>query len=106
MRVLLYGKVLKETKREETIVYFVTFLSLVAYQLGGGRAPSPGYAYEHLLRISTSFIAESKKRNSFLRQIISCSLIGLLIIAVRNFLRFFDCSFVSAFEPIFILKLD
>ena len=41
---------LKETKAEETIVFFVTFLSLVAFQLGGkgGRAPSPpppGYAY-------------------------------------------------------------
>ena len=37
---------------------------------------------------------------------ISYSLIGLLIIAVRNFQRFFDCSFVSAFQPIFTLKLD
>ena len=27
---------LKETKTEETIVFFVTFLSLVAFQLGGG----------------------------------------------------------------------
>ena len=33
---------LKET--EETIVFFVTFLSLVAFQLGG-RAP-PGYTYD------------------------------------------------------------
>ena len=34
---------LKETKAEETIVCFVTFLSLVAFQLGGkgGQAPSP-----------------------------------------------------------------
>ena len=32
--------------------------------------------------------------------------VGLLIIAVRNFQRFFDRSFVSAFEFIFILKLD
>ena len=31
---------------------------------------------------------------------------GLLIMAVRNFQRFFDRSFVSTFEPIFILKLD
>ena len=36
MRVLLYAKMLKETKTEETIVFFVTFLSLVAFQLGGG----------------------------------------------------------------------
>ena len=39
-------------------------------------------------------------------QITSCSLIGLLIIAVCNFQRFFYGSFVSAFELIFILKLD
>ena len=47
MRVPLYAKVLKETKTEETIVFFVTFLSLVAFQLGGGPGPfgSPGYAY-------------------------------------------------------------
>ena len=31
-------------------------------------------------------------------QIITCSLIGLLIVAVRNFQTFFDRSFVSAFE--------
>ena len=39
---------LKETETEETIVFFVAFLSLVAVQLGGGRAPClppPGYAY-------------------------------------------------------------
>ena len=38
---------LKETKTDETIVFFVTFLSLVAFQLEGARAPgSPsGYAY-------------------------------------------------------------
>ena len=35
---------LKETKTEETIVFFVTFLSLVAFQLGGPGFP-PGYAY-------------------------------------------------------------
>ena len=34
-----------------------------------------------------------------------CSLIGILIIAVRNFQRFSDRSFVSAFEAIFISKL-
>ena len=31
---------------------------------------------------------------------------GLLIIAARNFQRFSNRSFVSAFELIFILKLD
>ena len=30
---------LKETKAEETIVFFVTFLSLVAFQLGGALGP-------------------------------------------------------------------
>ena len=37
----------KKTVTEETVVFFVTFLSLVAFQLGGRRAPSPppGYAY-------------------------------------------------------------
>ena len=32
--------------------------------------------------------------------------VGLLIIAVRNYQRFSDHSFVSALEPILILKLD
>ena len=37
---------LKETETEETIVFFVTFLSLVAFQFGRGRAPWPlSYAY-------------------------------------------------------------
>ena len=38
MSVLLYAKMLKETEAEETTVFFVTFLSLVAFQLG---APGP-----------------------------------------------------------------
>ena len=33
-------------------------------------------------------------------QIITCSLIDQLIIAVRKFQRFSDLSFISAFEPI------
>ena len=47
MRVLLYAKMLKKAKTEKTEVFFVTFLSLVAFQLGGGPpAPHPpGYAY-------------------------------------------------------------
>ena len=36
---------LKETGSEKTIGFFVTFLPLVACQLGGGRRASPGYAY-------------------------------------------------------------
>ena len=39
-------------------------------------------------------------------KIIICSLIGISIIAVHNFQRFSDRSFVSAFELIFILKLE
>ena len=38
-------------------------------------------------------------------QKLRCSLIGPLIIAVHNFQRFSDRSFVSAFELIFVLKL-
>ena len=51
MRVLLKAKMLKEAKTEEPTVFFVTFLSLVAFQLGkegGGGPPGhppPGYAY-------------------------------------------------------------
>ena len=38
---------LKETKTEETIGLIVTFLSLVAFQLGGGLlSPTPGYAHD------------------------------------------------------------
>ena len=40
---MLYAKVLKETQTEETIVFFVTFLSLGAFQLGGG-PPAPPLA--------------------------------------------------------------
>ena len=36
---------MKETQTEETIVFFVTFLSLRAFQLGGGPPAPPGYAY-------------------------------------------------------------
>ena len=32
---------LKKTETEETIVFFVTFLSLVAFQLRGGAGPLP-----------------------------------------------------------------
>ena len=39
-------------------------------------------------------------------QIISCSLTGLLIIAVRNFQRFSNRSVISAYELVFVLKLD
>ena len=35
----------KETETEETIVFFVTFLSIVAFQLGGGLPAPPDYTY-------------------------------------------------------------
>ena len=40
MRVLLYVKMLKETEAEETILVFLTFLSFVAFQLGGEGPPA------------------------------------------------------------------
>ena len=36
---------LKETEAEETIDFFVAFLSLVAFRLGGQAPCPPGYAY-------------------------------------------------------------
>ena len=48
---------------------------------------------------------KSAERISFLWQIIRCSRIDLLIIAVRNFQQFSDRSFVDAFELSFTLKL-
>ena len=48
---------LKETKAEETTVFFLTFLSWVAFQLGGSWAP-PGYAYDPLT------VASKKKKSS------------------------------------------
>ena len=35
---------LKETETEETVVFFVTFLSLVIFQLGGAGPPGPPLA--------------------------------------------------------------
>ena len=40
---------LKETATEETMVFVVTFLSLVAFQLEGAGPLPPGYAYEGAL---------------------------------------------------------
>ena len=57
-RVLLYAKMLKETETEETIVFFVTFLSLVALQLGRGGGPSPPLA-------TPMTIAHKHSRGSF-----------------------------------------
>ena len=50
---------LKETEAEETTVSFVTFLSLVAFQLGGGGDWAHfGYAYD----LSSLTVASKKKR--------------------------------------------
>ena len=48
---------LKETEAEATTVFFVTFLSWVAVQLGGPWAP-PGYAYG----LNSLTVASKKKR--------------------------------------------
>ena len=73
MRVLLYAKLLKET--EETIVFFVTFLSLVAFQLGRA-PPSPplatpmanAYKYalvnKRLVALNPRFISKAKAQNN------------------------------------------
>ena len=53
---------LNETETEETIVFFVTFLSIVAFQLGEGAGPCPlppGYAHD-----LNSLTAASKKTSS------------------------------------------
>ena len=47
---------LKETEAEATTVFFVTFLSWVAVQLGGPWAPL-GYAYD----LSSLTVASKKK---------------------------------------------
>ena len=46
---------LEETETEETIGFFVTFLSLVTFQLGSGAGP-PGYAY-----VLGSFVLKMRK---------------------------------------------
>ena len=43
--VLLYAKMLKETEAEETIVFFVKFVSLVAFQFGGPGTPGPPFHF-------------------------------------------------------------
>ena len=50
---------LKETEAEKTTVFFVTFLSWVAFQLGGGPWAPPGYAYDF-----SSLTVASKKKKS------------------------------------------
>ena len=70
MRVLLYAKLLKETETEETIVFFVTFLSLV----GPGPQVSPGYAYGSRF-ISLKLKAKKKDVNRTLMRIISSNCI-------------------------------
>ena len=40
----MYAKILKETETKETVVFFVTFLSLVAFKLGGAGPLGPALA--------------------------------------------------------------
>ena len=50
---------LKETEAEETTVFFVTFLSWVAFQLGAPLGPPPCYAYD----LSSLTVASKKKKS-------------------------------------------
>ena len=47
---LLYAKMLKETETEETVVFFVTFISLVTFQLGDTPMLSTGLELQYFLR--------------------------------------------------------
>ena len=40
---------LKETETEQTIGFVSSFLSMVAFQLGGGRPGPFGYAYDFMI---------------------------------------------------------
>ena len=57
----LYAKNAEETDAEETIGFFITFLSLVAFQLEGAQAPYalPGYAYD-LNAVCSQFLWQLK----------------------------------------------
>ena len=69
MRVLLFAKMLKETKAKETKVFFVTFLSLVAFQLGGGRPPPPpGYAYESVNEVRKNTVQQFKHKRKLVNE--------------------------------------
>ena len=60
---------LKEIETEETIVFFVTFLSLVAFQLegGGGGGGPPRYAYvQRYIEKTRSKIKLTEKQQSYL----------------------------------------
>ena len=63
MRVLLYAKMLKETETEETKAFFVTFLSLLAFQLGGGRAPLWLRLWGVLNRLSDLYLNDMAHEN-------------------------------------------
>ena len=67
---------LKETETKETIVFFVTILSLVAFQLGGGPWPPYGYAYEAGVRIVFFLFARWHASKLFLFQMLEVN--GLL----------------------------
>ena len=55
---------LKDTETEEAIVFFVTFLSLVAFQLGGGaRPPALPLAMPMLVNEYENIIPHSNTKN-------------------------------------------
>ena len=73
---------LKETVTEETIGFFVTFLSLVKFELGGGRACCPllTYAYapseenkKGVRKFSARFLAFSNEISIVQKKVLSSS---------------------------------
>ena len=74
---------LKETETEETIGFFVTFLSMVKFQLGRGRTPCPhplGYAYapseenkKGTCKFSAKFLAFSNETSTVQGIVLSSS---------------------------------
>ena len=71
----------KETETEEIIVFFVTILSLVAFRLGGGRAPPlatpvlPRMAYSYYTTVCKALKlprAKTKNRGVGTQTTLSC----------------------------------
>ena len=56
-KLLLYAKNAKETEKEITVVFFVTYLSLIAFQLGGAGPLSLFLATPMLVSIQTNEVS-------------------------------------------------